>query len=99
LLLAGSGLAAALGAAVCCALPVVFGGLGIASASLSVVAEAAAPYRIFLLAAAAVFLATAWIVTRRRKTIACPTTTEQSVVTKVVMALGLIVLILGVLLG
>src|SRR5713101_8687139 len=52
LLLAAGGLAAAFGAASCCALPLLLGSLGLGSAWLVTVAWFAAPYRVALLAMA-----------------------------------------------
>jgi mercuric ion transport protein len=57
LLLAAGGLAAAFGAASCCALPLLLGTLGLGSASLVTLAWFAAPYRLALLAVAVVCLA------------------------------------------
>lgn len=57
LLLAAGGLAAAFGAASCCALPLLLGSLGLGSAWLLTVAWFAAPHRIALLAVAIVCLA------------------------------------------
>ena len=56
LLLAAGGLAAAFGAASCCALPVLLGSLGLGSAWLVTVAWIAAPHRLALLVAAVVCL-------------------------------------------
>src|ERR1700730_3873487 len=56
LLLAAGGLAAAFGAASCCALPVLLGSLGLGSAWLLAVAWFAAPHRPALLMAAIVCL-------------------------------------------
>src|SRR6266436_4384786 len=56
LLLAAGGLAAAFGAASCCALPVLLGSLGLGSAWLVTVAWIAAPHRLGLLVAAVVCL-------------------------------------------
>lgn len=56
LLLAASGLAAAFGAASCCALPMLLGGLGVGSAWLFGIAALAAPHRLALLIAAIVCL-------------------------------------------
>jgi hypothetical protein len=50
LLLAAGGLAAAFGAASCCALPLLLGSLGLGSAWLVTVAWFAAPHRLALLA-------------------------------------------------
>jgi mercuric ion transport protein len=57
LLLAAGGLAAAFGAASCCALPILLGSLGIGGAWLATVAWFAAPHRIALLIAAVICLA------------------------------------------
>jgi mercuric ion transport protein len=57
LLLAAGGLAAAFGAASCCALPLLLGSLGLSTAWLVTVAWFAAPHRIALLAIAIVCLA------------------------------------------
>ena len=56
LLLALGGLAAAFGAASCCALPMLLAGAGLGSAWLIGVAAIAAPHRIALIAVAAVCL-------------------------------------------
>ena len=57
LLIAAGGLAAAFGAASCCALPVLLGSFGLGSAWLAGVAWFAAPHQIALLIAAVVCLA------------------------------------------
>jgi mercuric ion transport protein len=57
LLIATGGLAAAFGAASCCALPVLLGSFGLGSAWLAGVAWLAAPHQIALLIAAVVCLA------------------------------------------
>jgi len=56
LLLAVGGLAAAFGAASCCAIPVLLGGLGLGSAWLTGIAIFTAPHRIALVAAAVISL-------------------------------------------
>ena len=56
LLLAAGGLAAAFGAASCCALPLLFGSIGLGGAWLIAVAWIAAPHRLALLVAAVICL-------------------------------------------
>ena len=56
LLLVAGGLAAAFGAASCCALPLLLGSVGLGSGWLVTVAWIAAPHRIALLIAAVMFL-------------------------------------------
>jgi mercuric ion transport protein len=71
-LLAFGGLAAAFGAASCCALPVLFGSLGLGSAWLFGIAIIAAPHRLALLTAAAVSLVGAGLLMIwRRRAIGC----------------------------
>jgi mercuric ion transport protein len=59
LILAAGGLAAAFGAASCCALPLLLGSLGVGSAWLVAVAWVAAPHRLALLLAAVICLISA----------------------------------------
>src|SRR5207253_10822120 len=71
-LLAAGGLAAAFGAASCCALPMLLGSLGIASAWLGALALLAGPYRPMLLAAAVLSLVGGGLLLwRRRAVVAC----------------------------
>jgi|SRR5271154_3684905 len=71
-LLAAGGLAAAFGAASCCALPILLGSLGLGSAWLVTVAWLAAPHRIALLIAAVACLVGAGAVfIWRRRVAAC----------------------------
>jgi len=72
LFLVTAGLAAAFGAASCCALPLLLGTVGIGSAWLATVAWVAAPHRVALLVAAIVFLAAGGaMLFRRRRAAAC----------------------------
>jgi len=73
LLLAAGGVAAAFGAASCCALPLLLGALGLGSAWLVTVAWFAAPHRIALLAVAIACLASGGgvLLWRRYRTAAC----------------------------
>jgi mercuric ion transport protein len=71
-LLAAGGLAAAFGAASCCALPMLLGSLGLAGAWLSGLGLLAGPYRSALLASAIVCLAGGGLLFwRRRAVVAC----------------------------
>ena len=72
-LLAIGGLAAAFGAASCCAVPVLLGSLGLGSAWLGSLALLVGPHRLGLLTAAIVCLATGVLVLvwRRRTATAC----------------------------
>jgi mercuric ion transport protein len=72
LLLAAGGLAAAFGAASCCALPILLGSLGLGGAWLVAVAWLAAPHRIALLIAAVLCLVGAGgVFIWRRRVAAC----------------------------
>ena len=71
-LLAFGGFAAAFGAASCCALPVLFGSLGLGSAWLFGIAIIAAPHRLALVTAAAVSLVGAGLLMIwRRRAMVC----------------------------
>ncbi len=72
LILAAGGLAAAFGAASCCALPLLLGSLGLSSAWLVAVAWLAAPHRMALLIAAVVcLLGAGGMFVWRRRAVAC----------------------------
>ena len=72
LMLAAGGLAAAFGAASCCALPLLLGSLGLGSAWLVAVAWLAAPHRIALLIAAVVcLLGAGGMFTWHRRAVVC----------------------------
>ena len=88
LLLAIGGLAAAFGAASCCAIPMLLGSLGLGSAWLAGVAIVAAPHRIALITAAAVCLVgagagLAWY--RRALTCAPGTACDNSAITPLII--------------
>ena len=101
LLLAGGGLAAAFGAASCCALPLLLGSLGLGSAWLVAVAWLAAPHRIALLTAAIVCLVAggAVFVWRRRLAACGPGVTCGNAATTTlvvgVLSLGMVLVVLG----
>ena len=101
LMLAAGGLAAAFGAASCCALPLLLGSLGLSSAWLVTVAWVAAPHRLALLLAAVVCLAGAGgVFVWRRRVAACtpgmscghPTT---SALLTCIVSLGAVLAVLG----
>jgi mercuric ion transport protein len=102
LLLAAGGLAAAFGAASCCALPLLLGSLGLGSAWLVTVAWFAAPHRLALLAVAIICLASASgvLLWRRRRAAACApgAACVSPVITAVVtwvLSLGAVLVVLG----
>lgn len=72
-LLVAGGLVSAFGAASCCALPLLLGSLGIASAWLGTLALLAGPHRLALLAAAVICLVGGGgvLLSRRRAAAAC----------------------------
>jgi len=100
-LLAAGGLAAAFGAASCCALPLLLGSLGLGSAWLVTVAWVAAPYRLTLLIAAiACLVASGWAFYWRRRVAACTpgVACGRPAVTTIVMgvlSLGAVLVVLG----
>src|ERR1700756_3454483 len=72
LLLAIGGLAAAFGAASCCAIPIMLGSLGLSSAWLAGVAIFAAPHRMALVGAAVICLiGAATVLVRYWRALAC----------------------------
>ena len=83
LMLAAAGLAAAFGAASCCALPLILGSLGLGSAWLVGIAWIAAPHRLALLLTAMVCLLAAGgaFVWRRRLAACAPGTSCRRPVT------------------
>src|SRR6516162_5351415 len=102
LLLAAGGLAAAFGAASCCALPLLLGSLGLGSAWLVTVAWFAAPHRLALLAVAIICLASASgvLLWRRRRVAVCaPGAAGGSPVITAfmtgVLSLGAVLVVLG----
>ena len=101
MLLAAGGLAAAFGAASCCALPLLFGSLGLGTAWLVTVAWFAAPHRLALLAIAIICLGSggAVLLWRRRIAecapgVACGSAVVTALVT-CVLSLGAVLVVLG----
>ena len=100
LLLEAGGVAAAFGAASCCALPLLLGSLGLGGAWLATVAWLAAPHRLALLAVAVVGLAAGGLLFwRGRRMTACGTGACRSPATTAGMAallsLGTVLVVLG----
>ena len=103
LLLAAGGLAAAFGAASCCALPLLLGSLGLGTAWLFTVAWFAAPHRLALLTVAVICLAAgggALLWRRRRVAAACApgAACGSPVITGLVtcvLSLGAVLVVLG----
>ncbi|HKS89014.1 MAG TPA: mercuric reductase [Stellaceae bacterium] len=98
MLLAIGGLAAAFGAAACCALPVLLAGVGLGSTWLIGVAAIAAPHRLSLISAAALCLVAggavfAW----HRRAIACGACGHRMVtpLVAITMALAAVLAVLG----
>jgi mercuric ion transport protein len=101
LVLAVGGVAAAFGAASCCALPLLLGSLGLGSAWLVAVAWLAAPHRVVLLSAAIVCLVggVAMFIWRRRVAAGTPGVACGSAATAAfvvgVLSLGTVLVVLG----
>lgn len=100
LLLGAGGVAAASGAASCCALPLLLGSLGLGGAWLAAVAWLAAPHRLALLAVAVVGLAAGGLLFwRGRWMTACGTGACRSPATTAAVAallsVGTVLVVLG----
>jgi mercuric ion transport protein len=100
LLLAAGGLAAAFGAASCCALPMLLSAIGIGSAGLAGIALLAAPYQPWLLLAAAACVLVGGGLLWRSRAAACPpgTVCERPgvrLVTMLTLTLAAILALLG----
>jgi mercuric ion transport protein len=100
MVLAVGGLAAAFGAASCCALPVLLGTIGVGSVWLGSLALLAGPYQSLLLAAAVICLFAGSVLLWRRQAMACApgSTCERPLVsafTKFTLSLGALLVVLG----
>ena len=100
LLLGAGGVAAAFGAASCCALPLLLGSLGLGSAWLATAAWLAAPHRLALLAVAVVGLAAGGLLFwRGPRMTACGTGACRSPATTAgmtaLLSLGTVLVVLG----
>lgn len=105
LLLAGGGLAAAFGAASCCAIPLFLGSVGLGSAWLVAIAWLAAPHRIALVLLATACLAGGTLLLwRGRRVRVCAADAgcgrpALSALTTSVLAIGGILAVLGLVYG
>lgn len=105
LLLAGGGLAAAFGAASCCAIPLFLGSIGLGSAWLVAIAWLAAPHRIALVLLATACLAGgALLLWRGRRARVCATGAgggrpALSALTSGVLAVGGVLAVLALIYG
>ncbi len=104
MVLAAGGIAAAFGAASCCALPMLLGSVGLGSAWLIAVAWLAAPHRLVLLGLAIVCLGGAggFLLRRRRSAAVCAVGagSARAAITAVIvgeLALGVALTVLGIL--
>ena len=97
LMLAAGGLAAAFGAASCCALPLLLGSVGLGSAWLVAIAWLAAPHRTALLIAAVMCLlgAGGMFVWRRRAVACAPGLPAITALLMSVLSLGAVLSVLG----
>ncbi len=92
--LAAGGLAAAFGAASCCAIPMLLGGIGLGGLGSAVFMPILLPYQPYLLGAAAVCLVAGGALWRR-DACACRATRTATTVTVIGLGLGIVLLALG----
>jgi mercuric ion transport protein len=99
LLLAAGGLAAAFGAASCCALPLLLGAIGLGGAGLSGIALLAAPYQPWLLLAATACVLVGGGLLWLSRAAACPPGAREGpglrLVTTLTLTLAAILALLG----
>lgn len=97
-LMAG-GVAAAFGAASCCAIPMLLGGLGLGGLGSIIFLPILGPYQSYLIGAAAVCLVGGGLLLWRRRSCACRDTRTATTVTLIGLALGTALLTLGLTYG
>jgi len=97
--LAAGGLAAAFGAASCCAIPMLLGSLGLGGLGSVVFLPVLGPYQSYLIGAAAVCLLAGGLLFWRRRSCACRDTRTATTVTLIGLALGAGLLMLGLTYG
>ncbi|MDE2167014.1 MAG: mercuric reductase [Alphaproteobacteria bacterium] len=93
--LAASGAAAAFGAASCCAIPMLLGGIGLGGLGSAIFMPVLAPYQSYLIAAAAVCLVAGGGLLWWRNACACRDARALTAVTLIGLVLGAALLVLG----
>lgn len=97
--LAAGGVAAAFGAASCCAIPMLLGSLGLGGLGSVVFLPVLGPYQSYLIGAAAVCLLAGGLLLWRRRSCACRDARTATTVTLTGLALGAALLTLGLTYG
>jgi mercuric ion transport protein len=97
--LAGGGLAAAFGAASCCAIPMLLGGIGLGGLGSAIFVPVLGPYQHVMLGAAAVCLLAGGGFLWRRGSCACRGARAATTATLIGLALGTVLLALGLAYG
>lgn|SRR5487761_771464 len=93
------GAAAAFGAASCCAIPMLLGGIGLGGLGSVIFLPTLGPYQSYLIGAAAACLVAGGLLFWRRKSCACRDTRMATTVTSIGLALGTALLALGFVYG
>lgn len=97
--LAVGGVAAAFGAASCCAIPMLLGGIGLGGLGSALFMPVLVPFQRYLLAAALACLVTGGVLLWHRRSCACRGTRTATTVTLIGLALGTALLTLGLTYG
>lgn len=97
--LTAGGVAAAFGAASCCAIPMLLGSLGLGGLGSVVFLPILGPYQSYLISGAAVCLLAGGLLLWRRQSCACRATRAVTTVTLTGLALGAALLALGLAYG
>jgi len=92
---AAGGVAAAFGAASCCAIPMLLGGIGLGGLGSALFMGALIPFQPYLLAAALACLVVGGALLWRRGLCACRATRTATTVTLIGLALGVTLLAMG----
>lgn len=96
---AAGGVAAAFGAASCCAIPMLLGGLGLGGLGSALFMPMLVPFQPYLIGAAAVCLLAGGLLLWRRRSCACHGTRTATTTTLIGLALGGALLTLGLTYG